>query len=468
MAIRRLIVVASLILVVAAPLAAQAPPNLASARVRYNSLKNSVKPDGELKAQIDAIDKEIAEALRLGQTSQVRRLHRQRHSALGQARLDRCRRLRSVARAAHGSGVRRFVRALCGPARAGLCAIDLQLTADADGTRVSRVPLLAQPAKARRKPARSESSPTSAATCATAPLAMDLDLSGIAGRRLHARRRTCSTARPRSAPPACARGAEGARREARRAGEAGGISARERPRRHPLSRRLRAARQSRLDGVGPVRPRSGAHGRRIVAASAKGGKDPFVGRTGDFERHYLLDGARRDHAVSRLRARRPTTPRDRRRWSSRYTGWRRRRRWMDRLPTAASRARREIRLHRGLAARLSRPMVSTDYSYGSDAASRRKQALSEQDVMQVLARMRQHYKIDDSRIYLMGHSMGADRHLVPRRQIPGHLGRARADCRDRQRRKVCPNMNHIPQFVVHGDADSTVPVVRLPQHGRRR
>ena len=27
--------------------------------------------------------------------------------------------------------------------------------------------------------------------------------------------------------------------------------------------------------------------------------------------------------------------------------------------------------------------------------------------MQVLARVRQHYKIDDSRIYLMGHSMGA-------------------------------------------------------------
>ena len=53
---------------------AQAPPNLASARVRYNSLKNSTKPDGELKAQIDAIDKEIAEATRLGQISQVRRL----------------------------------------------------------------------------------------------------------------------------------------------------------------------------------------------------------------------------------------------------------------------------------------------------------------------------------------------------------------------------------------------------------
>ena len=33
--------------------------------------------------------------------------------------------------------------------------------------------------------------------------------------------------------------------------------------------------------------------------------------------------------------------------------------------------------------------------------------MSEQDVMQVLARMRQQYKVDESRIYLMGHSMGA-------------------------------------------------------------
>jgi hypothetical protein len=71
---RRLIVLASVLVLASAPAVAQAPPNLASARVRYNSLKNSTKPSGELKVQIDAIDKEIADASRLGQTSQVRRL----------------------------------------------------------------------------------------------------------------------------------------------------------------------------------------------------------------------------------------------------------------------------------------------------------------------------------------------------------------------------------------------------------
>ncbi len=70
----RFLLVAVLAVAIAAPAAAQAPPNLALARVRYNTLKTNTKPDGELKARIDALDAEIAEALRLGQTSQVRRL----------------------------------------------------------------------------------------------------------------------------------------------------------------------------------------------------------------------------------------------------------------------------------------------------------------------------------------------------------------------------------------------------------
>src|SRR5262249_41611548 len=43
----------------------------------------------------------------------------------------------------------------------------------------------------------------------------------------------------------------------------------------------------------------------------------------------------------------------------------------------------------------------------ADASTRRLQSLSEMDVMQVLANMRKLYNVDPSRIYLMGHSMGA-------------------------------------------------------------
>src|SRR5438128_1991152 len=53
---------------------AQALTSLASVRVSYSSRKNTVKPQGELKAQIDALDAQIAEATRLGKTGELRRL----------------------------------------------------------------------------------------------------------------------------------------------------------------------------------------------------------------------------------------------------------------------------------------------------------------------------------------------------------------------------------------------------------
>jgi len=53
---------------------AQALTSLASVRVGYTSRKNTVKPQGELKAQIDALDAQIADASRLGQNGELRRL----------------------------------------------------------------------------------------------------------------------------------------------------------------------------------------------------------------------------------------------------------------------------------------------------------------------------------------------------------------------------------------------------------
>jgi hypothetical protein len=53
---------------------AQALTSLASVRVGYSSRKNTVKPQGELKAQIDALDAQIAGATRLGRSGELRRL----------------------------------------------------------------------------------------------------------------------------------------------------------------------------------------------------------------------------------------------------------------------------------------------------------------------------------------------------------------------------------------------------------
>src|SRR3954466_8332679 len=54
--------------------AAQALTSIASVRVGYTTRKNTVKPQGELKTQIDALDAQIAEATRLGKTGELRRL----------------------------------------------------------------------------------------------------------------------------------------------------------------------------------------------------------------------------------------------------------------------------------------------------------------------------------------------------------------------------------------------------------
>src|SRR5215813_3522646 len=71
----RLLLVAS-VLCVLVPAAAfpQALTSIASVRVGYTTRKNTVKPQGELKAQIEAIDAQIAEATGLGRTGELRRL----------------------------------------------------------------------------------------------------------------------------------------------------------------------------------------------------------------------------------------------------------------------------------------------------------------------------------------------------------------------------------------------------------
>ena len=52
---------------------AQALPNINSLSVRYNALKTAAKAEGELKAQLDEVDKAIAEARRGGNLGEVRR-----------------------------------------------------------------------------------------------------------------------------------------------------------------------------------------------------------------------------------------------------------------------------------------------------------------------------------------------------------------------------------------------------------
>ena len=71
----RILLVAVLCAVTPGSALAQALTSLASVRVGYVTRKNTVKPQGELKAQIDAHDAQIAEAARLGRNGELRRLY---------------------------------------------------------------------------------------------------------------------------------------------------------------------------------------------------------------------------------------------------------------------------------------------------------------------------------------------------------------------------------------------------------
>ncbi|HUE84939.1 MAG TPA: alpha/beta fold hydrolase [Vicinamibacterales bacterium] len=454
MSIRRLIVTASVLLVVAAPLAAQAPPNLASARVRYNSLKNTVKPDGELKVLIDALDKEIAEASRFGQTSQVRRLLAKATALLGkrgwsdqddydQSLVLRTNRLFVDSSAPYAVRLEQ------------LYAPSLQLTTAALMARATVRPLLAQPAGAPESRLLGEFTDVSR-DFRDAPLSMDLDLSsvpdgaymldvnvldaaqviGTASLRIAVQKRldarltaleTAAASAPESVRADIRYPADYLRRVNRGLMEIGQFN---------LARELTAA--------------------ESIAAVATGGRDPFVGRTGGFERHYVLERAGeimpyRVHVPKSYDASKPVPL-----VVALHGLGANEDSWMDgyqrQLPTLAEKYGYIAVSPLGY-----RVDGFYGYSYGNDPASRRKQELSERDVMQVLARMRQHYKIDDTRIYLMGHSMGAIGTWVLAARY-SDIWAALGPIAGTGNPQSVSIMKHIPQFVVHGDADPTVPV----------
>ena len=191
-----------------------------------------------------------------------------------------------------------------------------------------------------------------------------------------------------------------------------------------------------------------------IAASAKAGKHPFSGRTGGFERHYLLEAA---GEVMPYRVFVPST----------YDG----KKAMplivalhgaggteDGFMDGYNRLLPQLAEQRGYL--VATPLgFRVDGGYGSPILGGRSGANSEQDVMQVLARMRVDYKVDPSRIYLMGHSMGGIGTWHLGAKYPD-LWAALGSFSGMGFPATVARMKAIPQFVVHGDADATVPVVR--------
>ena len=103
---------------------AQALPNISSLQVRYNALKTAAKAEGELKAQLDDVDKAIAEARRSGNTGEMRRQIAKGFTLLEQGGVDAAARLSQLAGAAQRAHRGRFVGAVRAAARADLSAGD--------------------------------------------------------------------------------------------------------------------------------------------------------------------------------------------------------------------------------------------------------------------------------------------------------------------------------------------------------
>ena len=72
--VRRLLLAAALVAALPATALPQAQTNLSSLRVGYNTRKATVKPQGALKTAIDEVDRQLAEATRLGRSAEIRRL----------------------------------------------------------------------------------------------------------------------------------------------------------------------------------------------------------------------------------------------------------------------------------------------------------------------------------------------------------------------------------------------------------
>jgi predicted peptidase len=443
---------------------AQALPNLSSVRVGYNTRKATVKPEGELKAQIDQIDKEVADALRLGRFGEVRRLY-----AKGTALLAG--RPWNDAAEFQAALVIRTDRVLIDSSAPYRVRLEQIFAPAIELTR----PLVAR-ATIRRRTASQQGTSAAARPAEPAPIDLgafegvsrdlrespfpiDLNVAAVADGPYTLSIEIRDGDRPLGTATlnvAVMKGLD-ARLRALEAAAAKAPASVQADLSYPADY-VRKINHGTI-GVGTFDLAADLAAAETVAASvAQTKRDPFVGRTGDFERHYLLEGA------SEIMPYRVYVPKS-------YTGAKLfpliialhgLGQTEDSMPDRYSKRIPALAEERGYI--VASPLgFRVDGFYGSGVAAssdpreRRNRELSEKDVMEVLSRMRADYKIDESRIYLMGHSMGAIGTWALAAKYPDPWA-ALAPFAGMGSPASVERMRHIPQFVVHGDADPTVPV----------
>lgn len=458
----RLLTAIALCLVLPALAGAQALTSLQSLRVGYNTRKATVQPAGELKAQIDDIDQQIAAATREGRNAEVRRLIAKGTTLLaGRPWTDILDYTNSlvlrtehvVADSSQPYGVR--LEQIYSPSLAldrsltVRAAIHQRPTAGANGAPAQRGALVKSLGQSegvardlRDSPARLEFDvhdvPDGSYQLVVEVLDRDRSL-GDATLLVNLRQGLDTIVANLEA--AAAQAPAALRAEIL----------------FPVDR-MRNVNRGRLE-LRTFDPVTAFAGAQEVAAAVARRQDPFAKKTGDFTRHYLLESAAE---IMPYRMYVPTTYNGTRAFplivalhglggteNSFFDGY-------DRvMPRLAEQ-------HGYIVAAPLGYRVDGGYGWGlgqppADPVTRQAQDFSEQDVMRVLAIVRQQYKIDDARIYLAGHSLGAIGTWKIAPKFP-EIWAALAPFAGSGAPETLARIKHIPQIVVHGDDDRTVNV----------
>jgi predicted esterase len=439
----------------------QALTNITSVYVAYTTRKNTVNPTGDLKARIDSIDRDLAVAIRTGQTSQSRRLLAKGITLLANRpwtdaadynaslllRTDR------VVVESQSPYVIRLEQ-LYAP------SIDLSRALTAHAILVARAAPVA--GEANRPPTLIKDLGTFdgvSRDLRESPLSMELDLHDVADGQYVVSVEVLDSARALGTANLGIAVRKGLNERAVRL-EAEAKHAPEALRAeilYPVDR-MRNVNRGKLELRTLDVDKDFAAAEAVVAA-VNAGKDPFVGKTGDFKRHYRLDAA---NEVMPYHLYVPTTYSSAKGFpliialhglgateDSFFDSYGKV------LPVLAEQ-------HGYIVAGALGYRVDGGYGWGvgtppADPTARRASAWSEMDVMQVLANVRKLYNIDPNRIYLMGHSLGAIGTWKIAPKYPD-VWAALGLFSGQGAPATVARMKSIPEFVVHGDADPTVNV----------
>ena len=459
---KRILPLIALALAIPSFSSAQALTSLQSVRVGYNTRKATVKPTGELKAQIDEIDKQLAEASRLGKNAELRRLMAKGTTLLaGRPWTDVLDYTNSV--------VLRTDHIVADSTKPYPVRLEQIYSPSIELTRSLTAHVIV---RQRPAPAQGGAPPVPGAVVKDlgtfegvardlreSPYALELDVHDVPDGTYQLNIEVLDSDRSLGTSTLLINLRKGLDDLVTRL-EADAKKAPEDLRADILFPvdRMRNVNRAKIE-LRTFDPDKDFADAQTVAAAAREGRNPFVKKNGDFKRHYLLETAGEIvpyhmYVPTSYNASKPYPliialhglggTEDA---------------FFDNYDKAFPPLAEQ---HGYIVAAVLGYRVDGSYGWGlgnppADPTTRRTQDLSEQDVMHVLDLARKSYKIDPNRIYLMGHSMGGIGTWKLAPKYPD-IWAAIAPFSGSGQPATLERIRTVPEFVVHGDNDPTVNV----------